>query len=284
MRTFNRFASSTSKVLKMKIFISADMEGATGIVSNDQRDPNGKDYEKGRKLMASDVNAAIEGALEAGATEIVVNDSHWNMRNIIPLDINPKAFLISGEFKPLSMMQGIDKSFDAVFFIGYHAQRGTPQAIFDHTYTESSILQVRINGCICGETGLNAALAGYFNVPVILISGDDKVCKEASDLLGKVTIAPVKFSESRLSARCLSPEQTKQIIKEKAKEALRDLTESKFKPFTFTPPITMEVDFVFTHQADKAMRIPKMKRLGATTVAYTSDDYLEVFKIFLAIL
>ena len=266
----------------MKLFISADMEGISGIVHNDQRNRDGRDYEKSRKLMTEEVNAAVQGAVEAGVKEIVVNDSHDTMRNIIPQDLHPAASLISGDYKPLSMMQGIDKSFDFVFFIGYHAKRGTAKAVMDHTYTESSIYRLRINGKPYGETGINGAVAGYFKVPVILVCGDEQLVKEAKATLGNVVTVPVKFGQGRTSARNIHPEKVKQLIRIAAKEAIQRRKE--FNPLIFKSPITLDLDFIYTFQADRACRIPGIKRTGDASVRYVSKDYLEMFRVFLAML
>ncbi|MFB3897183.1 MAG: M55 family metallopeptidase [bacterium] len=266
----------------MKLFISADMEGISGIVHNDQRNRDGRDYDKSRKLMTEEVNAAIEGAVEAGVKEIVVNDSHDTMRNIIPADLHPAASLISGDYKPFSMMQGIDNSFDFVFFIGYHAKRGTAGAVMDHTYTERSVYRIRINGKAYGETGINSAVAGYFGVPVILACGDDKLVKEAKQTLGKVVTVPVKFGQGRTSARNIHPEKVKQLIHDAALDAIQ--RKKEFKPFTFKSPVTLDFDFIYTFQADRACRIPGVKRTGDAAVRYVSRDYLELFQVFLAML
>jgi D-amino peptidase len=169
----------------LKVFISVDMEGISGIVHSDQTTSGTAEYAAGRKWMAQDVNAAVEGALEAGATEVVVNDSHGSMRNIDPDDLDFRAILISGSPKPLSMMQGIDASFAACLFIGYHAKAGTEDAILDHTISSSVVRAIRVNGAELPELGLNAAIAGYYGVPVVLVSGDTAVCRQAGEVLGK---------------------------------------------------------------------------------------------------
>jgi len=177
----------------MKVYISCDMEGISGVVAGKQTEGNGEEYKRAQKLMTDELNAAIEGALAGGATEILVNDSHGHMRNILIEELNPKAQLISGSPKPLLMMQGIDASFDAAFFIGYHAQAGTAYSVLDHTYA-GIVYQVSLNGRPMGETGLNAALAGYFGVPVVLVSGDKLLVEEATALLGTVEGVAVKES------------------------------------------------------------------------------------------
>ena len=179
-------------------------------------------------------------------------------------------------------MQGIDKTFDFVFFIGYHAKRGTAGAVMDHTYTESGVYRLRINGKPYGETGINGAVAGYFGVPVILACGDDKLEKEAKQTLGKVVTVTVKFGQGRTSARNIHPEKVRQLIKSAAMEAIQ--RKKEFKPFIFKSPITLDLDFVYTHYADRACRIPGVKRTGAASIRYIRKDYLEAFRVFLAIM
>ena len=166
----------------VKVFISVDMEGIWGVVNSEQISP-GAEYGNARSWMAGDTNAVVEGLLEAGATEIVVNDSHGSMRNIVASDLNPRASLITGTPKPLSMMQGIDPSFDAALFIGYHARAGSAPAILDHTISSATVRSVRINGKELPEMGINGAIAGYYGVPVIMLSGDTETCAQAKSSL-----------------------------------------------------------------------------------------------------
>lgn len=163
--------------LPFKVFISADMEGISGIVRSGQTTPDTPEYPAGRKWMALDVNAAVEGALEVGATEVVVNDSRGSMRIIDPDDFSPQAILISGFPKPLSMIQGIDASFTACLFIGYHAEARTQNAILDYTISNSVVRTNKVNGVDLAELGLNAAIAGHHGMPVVLVSGAAAVCR-----------------------------------------------------------------------------------------------------------
>jgi D-amino peptidase len=159
----------------MRVYVSVDMEGIAGVVHESQTDPTNpvfaSEYGRFRRLMTAEANAAVDGALAAGATKIVVNDSHWFMRNLLAEELNPAAELVSGDPKPRSMVQGIEASFDAALFIGYHARAGTGNAILDHTYADR-IHEVRLNGKPVGELGINAAFAGIHGVPVALVSGD----------------------------------------------------------------------------------------------------------------
>jgi D-amino peptidase len=261
----------------LKVFISVDMEGISGIVHSDQTTSGTAEYAAGRKWMAQDVNAAVEGALEAGATEVVVNDSHGSMRNIDPDDLHPRAILISGSPKPLSMMQGIDASFAACFLIGYHAKAGTEDAILDHTISGSVVRAIRVNGVELPELGLNAAIAGYYNVPVILVSGDTAVCRQAGEVLGKdaVTVA-VKEAYGRLAAKLVPMGEARRMIKAGVKDALGRL--GRVKPFKIAPPYNFELGYHVSAQADMAVMLTEVKRLDARTVAFTADDYILGFR------
>ena len=242
-----------------------------------------EEYKRGQKLMTRELNAAIEGAFAAGASEVLVNDSHGSMRNILIEELNPAAQLISGSPKPLSMMQGIDGSlFDAAFFIGYHAQAGTAYSVLDHTYS-GIVHQVSLNDQPVGETGLNAALAGYFGVPVVLVTGDKLLVEEASALLGTVEGVAVKESYGRYAAKCLAPEAVHNLIRQAATSALAKAKEGS-KPVVVEPPITLVVDFTSSAHLDMAELIPGTRRTGGRHIEYTHDDLLTVFKVWRAML
>jgi len=276
--------ASAQQKPKLKVFISVDMEGISGIVHGDQTTPGTAEYADGRKWMAEDVNAAVEGALEAGATEVVVNDSHGSMRNIDPDDLHPRAILISGTPKPLSMMQGIDASFAACLLIGYHAKAGTENAILDHTISGSVVRAIKVNGVELPELGLNALIAGYYGVPVILVSGDTAVCRQAGEVLGKdvVTVA-VKEAYGRLAAKLLPMAEARQLIGAGVKDALAK--RSAIKPFKMTAPYNFELAYHVSAQADMgAMLLPNVKRVDARTLAFTANDYIEGFRTLRALI
>jgi len=276
--------ASAQQKPKLKVFISVDMEGISGIVHGDQTTPGTAEYADGRKWMAEDVNAAVEGALEAGATEVVVNDSHGSMRNIDPDDLHPRAILISGTPKPLSMMQGIDASFAACLLIGYHAKAGTENAILDHTISGSVVRAIKVNGVELPELGLNALIAGYYGVPVILVSGDTAVCRQAGEVLGKdvVTVA-VKEAHGRLAAKLLPMAEARQLIGAGVKDALAK--RSAIKPFKMTAPYKFELAYHVSAQADMgAMLLPNVKRVDARTLAFTANDYIEGFRTLRALI
>jgi len=266
----------------MKVYVSADMEGVAGIVHTEHTSRDGKEHERARKLMTHEVNAAIEGALEAGAKNILVNDSHGTMRNIIPEELHEAAELVTGSPKPFSMMQGIDSTFDAAMFLGYHARRGTYTGVLEHTYHGGVISDVHVNGKAMGETGINAALAGHFKVPVVLVTGDNTVTEEARSILGFVETVTVKHGVGMFAARCLSPPKARTLIKEGALKALRSMR--KFKPFRIEPPIKIDVSFINTGMTQMAELLPGARRINGRTVSFTLKDYVEAFKALRAMI
>lgn len=268
----------------MKIYISADMEGIAGITSQEQTNPVGQpEYAYSCKLMTGEVRAACEGAMAAGAVQILVNDSHWNMRNIIHEELPPEVRLIRGSLKPLSMVQGIDPSFDAAAFVGYHAPVGTQDAILDHTYTDETLYDVRINGEICSEARLNAAVAGYYGVPVVFLSGDQNACADARSFLPWAETVEVKRAIGRYAAASLSPQTARAAIKAGIERALRE-AEPKAKPYAFARPIALELTFTSTAKTDMAELLPGAQRLSGRTLHFVHDDYLTVYKAFRAMM
>ncbi|HMA44000.1 MAG TPA: M55 family metallopeptidase [Gemmatimonadales bacterium] len=267
----------------MRVYISVDMEGVAGVVHEDQTNPLdprcAPEYARFRKLMTAEANAAVQGAVDAGATRILVNDSHWTMRNLLAEELHEAAELISGGPKALSMMEGIDGGFDAALCIGYHARAGTRAAILDHTYTDR-LIDVRLNGRSVGELGLNATLAGVYEVPVVLVSGDAALATEAHDLLGdEVATVIVKEAVGRHAARSLAPVVACRRIREAVTKALK---RKGARPFTMEAPITLEADFAKTVEADMAELVPGSMRTSGRTVAFTHHDYKEVFRAWRA--
>jgi D-amino peptidase len=266
----------------MRVYISVDMEGVAGVAHEDQTDPidphHAGEYNRFRRLMTNEANAAIAGALEAGAKAVLVNDSHWLMRNLLAEELNPAAELLSGGPKHLSMVEGIDGGFDAAMFIGYHARAGTRNATIDHTYT-SRVYEARLNGEPVGELALNAAMAGVYGVPVALVSGDQALATEARTLLGDgIETVVVKEAVGRFAARSLAPAVACERIRAGAASALR----RKHKLLKIAPPIRLEVDFALTQMADMAELVPGSVRTGGRTVDYIGDDYREVFRAWRA--
>lgn len=253
------------------------MEGITGIIHPAQLSPTGADYLRGRQLQTGDVNAAVEGALQGGATEVVVNDSHWVQRNILIENLHPQARLISGSTKPLGMVQGVENA-DLVFFLGYHAKYGTAYAVADHTWAADTVRDLRINGTSIGESGLNAYLCGHYGVPVGFLSGDQALKAEAECLLPNACIAVVKTATGRWAADCLSIERSRELIRQTASQAVSSA--SSFKPLESPEPCAVEMDLMISDMADKAESVPGVKRTGGLTVAYESVNITEAFMCF----
>jgi D-amino peptidase len=266
----------------MKVFISADMEGTAGVTDWDQVLPQHPDYARFRRLMTEEVNAAILGALEAGAKEIVVNDSHHTMRNLLIEELHPQAQLLSGAPKPYSMMQGIDASFDLVFFTGYHAAAGTQNAILDHSYSSLLVRQIKLGNLVVGEAGLNAGLAGHFKVPVALVTGDATAVGQAKKVLPQVEAVAVKEPIGRLAARSYQPVEARRRIKEGAGRALKRARD--LKPFVIPRPVNLELDWTHTAMADRCMLIPGMNRAGPRAVGYKARDVEQAFTLTMACL
>jgi D-amino peptidase len=266
----------------MKILIATDMEGITGVTTWDQVTPGHAEYARFRKLMTEDVNAAIRGAFDAGADEVIVADGHWNGSNILVEELDPRAKLNTGSPSPFSMMQGIDESVDAVMFVGYHARNGSPNAILDHTWSSRTVANVWLNDILTGEYGLNAAVAGHFGVPVIMVSGDQTACAQITELLGDVETAVVKQASSRFAAECLAPQVTQEMICLRAERAVGRLTQGGVpEPFVLDTPITVTVEFFTSDMADRATRIPFTKRAG-TRVSLTVQEMDSAYNGFRA--
>ena len=270
----------------MRVYISVDMEGIAGVVHEAQTDPSdpacAAEYARFRRLMTAEANAAVEGAVAAGATRVVVNDSHWFMRNLLAEELHQAAELVAGDPKPRSMVQGIDEQegFDAALFVGYHARAGTRNAILDHTYADR-IYEVRLNGKPVGELGINAAFAGVCGVPVALVSGDSALAAEAKDLLGDgVSTVVVKEAVSRHAARSVAPAVACRMIRDEATRTLK----RKHAPLVLPAPIALEVDFAQTIHADMAALCPGATRTAGRTVAFSHADYREVFRVWRVLL
>jgi len=261
----------------MNVLISVDMEGISGVVTGDHTSSSHKEYERFRKLMTAEANAAIEGALAGGADQIVVNDSHSGMANILIEELNPVAELISGSPKPFGMMQGIGPEVDAVFFVGYHAASGTGAAVLEHTWS-GHVVELRLNSRVVGEMGLNAALAGAYDAPVVLVTGDRAVTEEAHALFGEIETVAVKDGVTRSAARCLHPEVAHKRIRQAAERALR----LAVPPFVVPPPITLQVVFQRAIHADMAALLPGSQKVDGRTVEWTGEDMPAVYKVFRA--
>ncbi|MEW6080562.1 MAG: M55 family metallopeptidase [Bacillota bacterium] len=261
----------------MKVFISADMEGVTGVVSWDHVSRENPEYERHRLTMTLEVNAAIEGAFDGGATEVTVNDSHDTMKNLLLEEIHPEARVITGSPKPSSMCQGLDESFGAVFLTGCHARAGTP-GVLSHTYTQD-VAELRFNGMVFGEIAMNAAFAGAVGVPVALVVGDSAAAEEAIGALGHlgpVQALAVKRHVTRFSADHTHPSRSRQLIREAARRAV--LGASRISPFLVEGPVGVEIRFINPGLADAASLMPGVTRLDALTVACQALDCLTALR------
>ena len=263
----------------MKILISADLEGVSGVVHPDQVSPLGSLYKETLMRWAQELNSIVAGLREGGAKNIVINDAHNHMRNLNN-SLIPNASVISGWQKPFSMVSTVDEGYDACFFVGYHAMAGS-RSTLSHTYRPRIIKQVYLNKILVGETGLNAALAGFYNVPVALISGDEEVCIEAQRLLGnQIVTVQTKRGLSRYSALSYPLEITLRNLKDGATKALKE--KDNWKVYKVTSPCTISVVFSEPNHADACELIPNVKRIADNQVEFTSQLYPNVFKCFLA--
>jgi D-amino peptidase len=267
----------------MKILIAADMEGITGVTRWEETDPAHPDYARFRKIMTDEVNQAIMGAAEGGADEIMVADGHDSGTNILIEDLDKRVKLNSGNASHFAMMQGIDKETQGVIFIGYHARAGSMEAVLAHTWSSGRISEVRLNDVIVGEYGLNAALAGHFGVPVIMVSGDQTTCSQVEDLLGPMETVVVKRSSGYFSAECLPPSVTLPLIRVAASHAVRrQILEKTRKPYLIKTPVTVAVEFLQPQSADRVERLPYIKRLSSRQVMFTLPDMPSAYNCFRA--
>lgn len=261
---------------KMKIYISADMEGVVGAVTAEQLGPTGFEYQRFREFMTQEINAAIEAAFEAGATEIVVSDSHGNGQNLLIEKLPKNTLLVRGFPRPLVMMQGIDATFDGAIFLGYHSGTTNPQGVRAHTMSSARLADVRLNNISMSEGGVNAAIAGHFNVPVIMVSGDDAAVKEVTALLGDVEGAVVKWNYGFHSAMTMMPEAAYALIREKVKKAIGRI--KAFKPYKLKTPVQLDVRFKNYRPSEVLSYLSIVERTDAHSIRFMGKDMIEVSK------
>jgi D-amino peptidase len=258
----------------LKVYISADMEGVVGVVTSAQLGPGGFEYSKAREYMTQEVLAAIRGARAAGATEILISDSHGNGQNLLldelPLDVT----VVRSWPRPLMMMEGIDASFDAAIFIGYHAGTTNPDGVRAHTMSSGRLADIRLNGQSVPEGGINAAIAGHFGVPVVMVSGDDAAVAEVSHVVGDIEGAVVKWNNSFHSARTLMPEAAYRLIEEKVETALGRLDD--FEPVELEKPVTLDVRFKNYRPSQVLAYLPIVERTDAHSIRYVGEDMVAV--------
>jgi D-amino peptidase len=271
--TFAFTMTGDAQAKRMKIYISADMEGITGVVTGDQLSPQGFEYQRFREFMTQEVNSAIEAAFAAGATEIVVSDSHGNGENLLIEKLPKNVTLVRSWPRPLMMMQGIDETFAGAIFIGYHASTTNPSGVRAHTMSSANLADVQLNGVSVPEAGINAAIAGHFAVPVIMISGDDAAVKEATVLLGNIEGAVVKWNYGFHSARTLMPEAANDLIREKVKAAMNRISE--FKPYKISTPVRLDVRFKNYRPAEVLSYLSIVERTDAHSIRFQGRDMIE---------
>ncbi|MCX8170812.1 MAG: M55 family metallopeptidase [Candidatus Bathyarchaeota archaeon] len=262
----------------MKIFIMTDLEGASGVAGNwADIDFGGKDYDAAKRLLTGDVNASIEGAFEAGASEVVVLDGHGAALTILIEDLDPRAQLIRG--RRVLELEGLDGSFDVMFAVGAHSMAGAPNGLLTHTLSHTAIDNVWLNGVLVGEIGLWAALAGDYDVPLGLVVGDSAAVCEAENLLKNVCTVTVKWATSRFAAKCLHPKVSRRLIREAAATAVKRAGE--FKPFKPEKPIELKVEFHDGERAERLSHINGVIRLDGRTVSARGMTMHEVYSLLL---
>ncbi len=263
----------------MKIYISADIEGISGIVAINQVIPGERDYQRSRELMTKEVNAVIEGAIEIGATEIVVNDLHGAGTNILIESLNNKAQLITGSSRKGAMMEGLDSSFDAVILIGYHPRMNV-SGVLSHSFHGGVISNININSKDVGEFYMNACVAGHFNVPVVLVSGDNILEEEVKEVNAAIETVVVKTSYGRYAAKCLTPSVAFEKIKEKVKVAL--INAKNIDPIKLQEPPKMKVTFLNSGQAEFASIMPGTEFVEPNIVSYSGKSIIDIYRALTA--
>ena len=270
------FLASAPAFGQLKVYISADMEGIAGVVSGEQLGPQGFEYQRFREFMTNEVLAAIEGARAAGATEILVSDSHGNGQNLLIEKFPKDVQIVRSWPRPLMMMQGIDSTFAAVLFVGYHTGTTNTEGVRAHTMSSANFADVKLNGVSVPEAGLNAAIAGHFGVPVALITGDEAIVKEGRALLGDVEGAVVKWPYGFHSARTLTPEASCELIRARAKTAVERARGRK--PYRVTTPVELELRFKNYRPAELLAYLPNVERADAHSIRFRGKDVIEVAK------
>ncbi|GAB2580214.1 M55 family metallopeptidase [Microlunatus antarcticus] len=265
----------------MKVFLSSDMEGTAGVVDWSQCLAPQPEYQYYRGLLQDEVNAAIDGAMSAGATEFLVNDSHSSMQNLRPDALHGRARYLSGRHKPMYMMQGLDASFDAVFFVSYHGSMASEASTLSHTYNPRAIARVLLNGIEVGESGINSLVALGHGVPVVLITGDDTTAEEAARITPGVVPAVVKHSVTRFAAESLHPEEAKELIHDAAGRAIAGLGDAQVPAITL--PATLEVLFLNGDFAEMATWVQGVTRVDTRTVTFSDEDPIRLFRTFITV-
>lgn len=261
----------------MRILISADMEGATGVTWPADCEPGSPQWERCRPMFTSDVNAAVTGFFDAGAEQVLVNEAHATMRNLLLEKLDERVTMITGRHKDLTMVEGIQHGdVDGVAFVGYHTAAGT-QGVLSHTYIPGSLTRVLVNGRIGSEGLLNAHVAAQFGVPVVLVTGDDLTCQDAAGYAPDAITVAVKDHISRYTARCRTPSRTYADIHDAATQAL---PLAGRRPAATDGPFTVELEVDAAQLAGSAAQVPGVQRTGDRTLAFTQDTAVEMIQTF----
>jgi len=258
----------------LKIYISADMEGVVGSVTDEQLGPGGFEYQRFREFMTAEVNATIDAARAAGATEFVISDSHGNGQNLLIDQLPDDVTIIRSWPRELSMMAGIDDSFDGVIFLGYHASTANTRGVRAHTMSSANITGLRLNGIEMTEGSMAAAAAGHFGVPVIMVSGDDVAVAENQVLIGDIEGAVVKWAKGFHSAETLTPEAGYEVIRTRTKSAIDRIDD--FEPYVLDTPIELELTLKNYTPVELLGYLPDVERVNSHTIRYVGDDIIEV--------
>ena len=255
---------------KLKVYISVDMEGVAGVVTADQLVPGGFEYERFRQFMTRETLAAVNAAKEMGATEILVSDGHGNGENLLIEEFPKDVRIVRSWPRRLGMMEGIDATFSAVLFIGYHASTTNPRGVRAHTFSSAHLTRVALNGQDVTEGAFNAAIAGEFGVPVVMMSGDDAACAEVKSRIGDIETAETKKTLGFHSANTITPEASYELIGEKVKAALRRLGD--FKPYVLQTPVTLDVSVKNYLPAETLTYLPNVQRVDSHTIRFVAKD------------
>ncbi len=272
--TLTAICSTTHAQDGLKIYISADMEGVVGVVTGEQLGPGGFEYERFRQFMTNEVNAAIDAARAAGATEFVISDSHGNGQNLLIEQLPDDVTVIRSWPRELSMMAGIDESFDGVIFIGYHASTNNTRGVRAHTMSSANITSVRLNGMTMTEGSMNAAMAGHFGVPVIMVSGGDVAVAENQVIIGDIEGAVVKWASGFHSARTLTPEAAYEVIRTRTKSAIDRIED--FEPYVLETPIELELSLKHYQPVELLSYLANVEKVNSHTIRFVGKDIIEV--------
>lgn len=276
------FAFAQNERESLKIYISADMEGLAGAVTGEQLGTGGFEYQRFREFMTAEVNAAIDAARAAGATEILVSDSHGNGQSLLIEKLPSDVMVVRSWPRPLGMMDGIDETFDGAIFIGYHSSTSNRRGVRAHTMSSANVTELRLNGIAMSEAGLNAAIAGEFGVPIILVSGDDVAVAETQVIIGEVEGAVVKWARGFHSARTLTPEAAQEVIRTRVASAISRIDD--FEPYVLERPIEVELSLKHYRPVELLGYLPNVERLSSHSVRFTADDMEQVSRFLTFVL